>query len=101
MKDYTINNKRSDEFILNYRRVNGTLVVDSKEKEKSIKRSMLFSKGSIVLCIDARIAEGLQPFNLNTADYSNLDDLKKIKQNLELNKYFGFTYHDKTKQKTR
>jgi len=209
MKDYTLNKKRVDEFILNYKRINNTLVVsfangdkwevedtpknesklleemkvqvvvDSKEKEKAVKRNILLSKGSIILCIgagaligkmvsdpticytglslvalgttipivkiakgqsiisdiskqrfmqknsaefnesiqiptmligispkakkliDARIAEGLQPFNLNVADNLSLDDLKKVKQNLEINKNMGFTYPNKTKQKTR
>jgi|GEM_PF-5605631 len=209
MKDYTLNKKSADEFILNYKRVNNTLVVlfangdkwvvedteqnenkileemreqvvvDSKAKEKSVKRSILFSKGSIVLCvgagaligkmvndpticytglslvaigttipivkiakgqniikdinkqrfiqknseefnesieiptmltgisskarkvIDARMAQDLEPFNLNSADDLSLNDLQKIKQNLEINKHFGFTYPDKAKQKTR
>ncbi len=209
MKDYTLNRKNADDFILNYKRVNNTLVVvfangdkwvvedteknenkileemreqlvvDSKAKEKSVKRNLLFSKGSIVLCIgagaligkmvndpticytglslvalgatipvvkiakgqsiindinkqrfmqknseefnesiaiptlltgispkarkviDARIAQDLQPFNLNSADDLSLNDLQKIKQNLEIDKHFGFTYPDKTKQKTR
>lgn len=209
MKDYTLHKNRVDEFILNYKRINNTLVVsfangdkwvvedtpknesklleemkvqvvvDSKEKEKAVKRNILLSKGSIVLCIgagaligkmvsdpticytglslvalgttipivkiakgqsiisdinkqrfmqknsaefnesiqiptmltgispkakkliDARIAEGLQPFNLNVADNLSLDDLEKIKQNLEINKNMGFTYPNKTKQKTR
>lgn len=209
MKDYTLNKKRADAFILNYKRVNNTLVVifangdkwvvedteqnenkileemkeqitvDSKAKEKSLKKSILLSKGSIVLyigagaligkmvddptlchtglslvalgttipivkiakgqsiisdinkqrfmqknsaefnesigipiiltgispkarkLIDARVAQDLQPFNLNSADDLSLNDLQKIKQNLEINKHFKFTYPDKTKQKTR
>ncbi len=209
MKDYTINKQRKDEFILNYKKANGVIfvtfangdkwevedtpenenkvleemklqvTVDSKEKEKSVKRNLLFSKGSIVLCvgagaiigkmandpticytglslaalgtaipiigiakgqsiindinkqrfmlknsedfnnsikiptmlvgispkarklIDSMILSGLAPFNLNTADYLNLDDLKKIRQNLELNKHFKFTYPDKEKKKAR
>lgn len=209
MKDYTLNIKRADEFILNYKRVNNTLIVifangdkwviedteqnenkileemkkqvevDSKAKEKSLKKSILLSKGSIVLCIgagaligkmvndptlcytglslvalgttvpivkiakgqsiisdinkqrfmqknsaefnesigiptmltgispkarkliEARVSQDLQPFNLNSADDLNLNDLQKIKQNLEINKHFEFTYPDKTKQKTR
>ncbi len=209
MKDYTMDKNIRDSFILNYKRINNTLVVsfangdkwavaDTSEnesklldamkeqvthfstiKEKSTTTRVLLSKGSIILCIGAgaligkmiddpticytalslvalgttipivkiakgqsiindiykqrfiqgnsdeinesiqiptlltgispkakklietRIAEGQQPFNLNVADDLSLEEVKKIIQNLRINKEYGFTYPEKEKQKVK
>jgi len=47
--------------------------------------------------ISDRLAESLPVFDLSTADQFSLEDLKKMKENLLKDKYYGFTYPEKEK----
>lgn len=68
-----------------------------------LEKSVILTRSSkkIKNIVSEAKKEGINPFDFNTINYMDLDELKVIKENIEKDKYFKFTYQSDEKPKQK